>query len=294
MQFVNPRNDVAFKKIFGSEDQTEILIGFLNAALDLTGAKAIQSVQILDPYQTPRLQMLKMTILDVRATDKRGVTFIVEMQVENVAGVKKRFTYYTAKAYIHQIKRGEDYPKLNQVIFIGILDFELFETAANMPAQYLSRHQILNTQTYKQELQDLEFNFIELPKFKKQEAELETLLDKWVYFIKHADDLEVIPEYAQADSALKSAYQAADQFGWSPEDLAAYDYRGIKIQDARGALQLARQQGIAQGLKQGIAQGIAQGKIDTARKLLTIGLRVEQIAQATGLSLDQIKLCDKQ
>ena len=273
MQFVNPRNDVAFKKIFGDENKTEILISFLNAVLDLRDDKEIQSVKMLNPYQTPRLKILKTSILDVRATDKRGITFIVEMQVAYVTGVKKRFLYYITKAYNSQINRGEDYPKLNQVIFIGILDFNLFDRSKKVKdKRYITRHQILDTETHEQEFKDLELNFLELPKFKKTESELVSMLDKWMFFIKHADGLEVIPEYAMHDHALQEAYKSADQFGWSKEDLEAYDYRGIKMQDARGALQFAYQ----------------QGKVDTARNLLNMGLSHEQIAQATGLSIEEI------
>ncbi len=72
----------------------------------MTGNKEIQSLQILNPYQTPKLESLKMTILDVRATDKRGVTFIVEMQLEHTVAVKKRFTYYTAKAYAPALRNS--------------------------------------------------------------------------------------------------------------------------------------------------------------------------------------------
>ena len=126
--------------------------------LDLSGEKEIQEIELLNPYQTPRIEGLKYTLLDVRAKDRRGVTFIVEMQVERMAGLRKRFAYYASKAYVSQIERGEDYPKLNQVIFIGILDFKEFDTR-----HYLTRLQILNTETYQQEIQDLEFNFIELP-----------------------------------------------------------------------------------------------------------------------------------
>ena len=171
MKFVNPRNDVAFKKIFGNEEHKEILISFLNAVLDLTGEKEIQDIELLNPYQAPRIEALKYTLLDVRAKDKRGVTFIVEMQVAHVEGLRKRFTYYTSKAYASQIERGQEYPKLNQVIFIGILNFNEFETP-----HYLTRIQLLNTATYQQELKDLEFNFIELPKFTIAEAALDTTL----------------------------------------------------------------------------------------------------------------------
>ena len=88
MKFVNPKNDVAFKKIFGNEQKSEILISFLNAVLNLTGEKEIQAIKILNPYQAPKIEALKYTLLDVRAKDKRGVTFIVEMQVERVAGLR--------------------------------------------------------------------------------------------------------------------------------------------------------------------------------------------------------------
>jgi predicted transposase/invertase (TIGR01784 family) len=254
MKFVNPKNDIAFRKIFGSQEKSEILIAFLNAVLDLNGEKAIQSVRVLNPYQTPTLKSLKMTILDVKVVDKRGVTFIVEMQIEHTVAVKKRFTYYTAKAYASQIERGDEYPKLNQVIFIGILDFTLFPHNDN----YLSRHQVLDTVTHRQELTDLEFNFIELPKFTKKADEMGTVLDKWIYFIKYADDLEVEPEHVK-ESALHQAYQSANQFGWSREDMEAYEYRGMRMQDARGALEYAALKGEAIGLQKGEAIGIQKG-----------------------------------
>jgi predicted transposase/invertase (TIGR01784 family) len=82
MKFVNPKNDLAFKKIFGNEKKKEILISFLNAVLSLTDSKEIQTIDILNPYQMPHLVDLKESSLDVRATDKRGITFILEMQME--------------------------------------------------------------------------------------------------------------------------------------------------------------------------------------------------------------------
>ncbi len=84
MRFVDPKNDLAFKKIFGDENRKEILISFLNAVLDLKGVHEISSIEILNPYQSPKIDMLKYTVLDIRAVDKRGITFIVEMQVEEI------------------------------------------------------------------------------------------------------------------------------------------------------------------------------------------------------------------
>ena len=81
MQFVDVTTDIAFKKVFGSEQHKDILIGFLNAVLDLQGDKSIREVTLKNPWQAPDIPILKETILDIKAVDNRGVSFIVEMQV---------------------------------------------------------------------------------------------------------------------------------------------------------------------------------------------------------------------
>ena len=115
MKFVDIKNDIAFRKIFGNENKTEILISFLNAVLELPKGRKIKKVEIKNPYQLPEIKDLKSSILDVRATDERNISYIVEMQVEEPDGFDKRVQYYTAKQYSSQIEIGDDYPKLNQV-----------------------------------------------------------------------------------------------------------------------------------------------------------------------------------
>ncbi|OQY46280.1 MAG: hypothetical protein B6242_08235 [Anaerolineaceae bacterium 4572_78] len=274
MKFVDPKNDVAFKKIFGSEDKTQILISFLNAVLDLTGDKEIQEVTILNPFQAPRIKMLKYTTLDVQAKDKRGITFIVEMQVRGLEGGMKRFVYYTTKAYSSQLKRGDDYPKLNQVIFIGVLGYNEFENK-----NYLSRHLILNAETHEHEIKDVEFNFIELPKFKKKVHELETILEKWIYFIKHTRKLDVVPDNMD-DEVLQLAYEVAEQHSWTEDEMEFYDYWAIKEQDARGEVTWA--------MKKGHAKGHAEGRAEIVGKMLAKGMDIPLIVELTGFSIDEI------
>ncbi|MEM7133491.1 MAG: Rpn family recombination-promoting nuclease/putative transposase [Chloroflexota bacterium] len=345
MKFVNPKNDVAFKKIFGSEDKSEVLISFLNAVLDLQGPDAIQSIQFRNPYRTPKLAFLKQTILDLYATDHRGFTFIVEMQVSNVAGAIKRFQYYVAKEYAGQIEIGEDYPILRPVIFIGIFDYILFSDDSDeesntsnhletIPEEelrtaqsetvnietgdictgakpkiirkhdYLSCHKFLDTETHAHHLKDTVFYFIELPKFTKTEDELTQILDKWIYFISNAPDLDIIPSHVQ-EPELRTAYTLANQFGWEKEDLEQYEYRGIRMQDERGAIQLAQDQGIEEGIDIGRQEGIDIGRqegidigrqegeeaamLKVARNLLSTGMAIEQIIETTGLSAEQIQ-----
>lgn len=278
MTFADPKSDIAFKKVFGNEQKTEILICFLNAILDLHGTQAIETVRILNPYQAPKISILKETSLDVRATTRSGVNFIVEMQVEKQDYFAKRALYYAAKTYVGQIGKAEEYPKLNQVVFIGILNFQLFD-AGDAP-HYLSRHLILDQKTLKQEIKDLELNFIELPKFHKQEYELETVVEKWVYFFKHAEDLTVIPEALSAPQELREAFEALEQHAWTREELDLYEYWQMEATGRRDALETAQRIALDQGREQGREQGIQQ----VAREMLRKGMCVDTILECTNLT----------
>ena len=65
MQFLNPRTDLAFKKIFGSAQSRDILLSFLNAILNLKSPYQIVDITIVDPYQAPKIAGLKNSYLDV-------------------------------------------------------------------------------------------------------------------------------------------------------------------------------------------------------------------------------------
>ena len=271
MQFVDVKTDIAFKKIFGSEQHKEILIGFLNALLELEGDKCIKEVTLKNPWQPPDIPLLKETILDIKAVDNRGISFLVEMQVRDTNFFDKRALYYTAKAYTGQIKKGENYPKLNQVIFIGILDFNSFDGD-----NYLTRHLILNRDTLKQELRDIEFNFIELKKFTKSEEELESIIEKWIYFIKNADNLTMIPKNAAAIPELNEAYKLASMNAWTEEELEIYEY--WQIRDA----------GDRYKIQEEFVKGKIEGKIEIAIEMIREGESNEKIRKYTGLKDDQI------
>lgn len=267
MEFADVKNDVAFRKIFGNENKTEILISFLNAVLKLEGNKRITWVEILNPYQVPIVLGAKSTILDVKAKDKSGNEYIVEMQVTDKLGFAKRVVYYSAKSYSAQLNVGEDYFKLKPTIFIGILNFAFLENS-----HYLSRHLILDTDTYEHKLKDLDFNFIELTKFNKPEQELSSLVDKWVYFIKNAESLDVIPANVD-DEGLKSAYKEADRHSWKKEDLEAYEYARMRETDE-----------IAEKLLV-----IENNRKEIAKSLFQTPLSNEDIAKHTGLMVEQIE-----
>jgi predicted transposase/invertase (TIGR01784 family) len=271
MEFADVKNDIAFRKIFGNDNRKETLISFLNAVLAFKGKQKIVEVKIMNPYQLPKLRGGKVSIIDVKATDQAGRNYIVEMQVGELDGFAKRVLFYFSKSYSEQIKRGDFYRQLKPVIFIGILDYAFSDNP-----KYISRHRILDVETHEHLLQDVEFNFVELPKFNKQLNELETLTEKWIYFIKNAENLDVIPENVD-DEGLKSAYQEANKHTWTPEELEAYEYAFMREEDERAKLDQAEK------------KGEQKKQIDIAKSLLQTALTNEDIAKHTGLTIEQIE-----
>jgi len=239
MTFADPKNDLAFKKIFGNEKHKEILISFLNAVLDFKDEKEIVEVSLVNPYQVPKIPELKETILDIKAINKEGNNFIVEMQKKDIGDFTKRSLYYTSKAYVAQLPKGTDYTVLKKVYFIGILNFNIFENES-----YISRHLIINQETNKQDLKDFEFTFIELPKFHKQLEELESTLDKWIYFIKNASDLTMIPSQYKNVQEFQEAFTIATQTAWNSKELEIYEYMALKEFDELNALRTAERKGL--------------------------------------------------
>ncbi len=237
MKFADVRNDVAFRKIFGNQKKSIVLISFLNAVLDLEGSSRIIKVTIIDPYLLPRIAGEKVSVIDVRATDQRGRRFIVEMQVADKKGFDKRVQFYTSRDYSMQIEKGEDYPKLKPTYFVGILNFGI-----GFGTNYLAKHYSVEEETGECVLSDIQHRFIQLTKFKKKRHELATLVDKWTFFLKHAGKLEVMPDDV-LDEGLKTAYQEANKHLWKKEELVAYDNVGIREQDERGERALAKEEG---------------------------------------------------
>ena len=268
MRFINPKTDFAFKKIFGDEQNKEILISFLNAIL-YQGNFAIESLEILNPYQPPKIRGVKDTYLDIRAKLNNEQTVIIEMQVLNVEGFEKRILYNAAKAYSIQLDTGVDYTLLNPVIALTITDFEMFPNLDKVISRFVlkERDYLVDYLIY-----DIELVFVELPKFGKKLEELETLTDKWIYFLKNAKSLEVVPEPMAEVEAIKKAFEVANRADLTREELEDLEHQEIYIQDQRNA----------------ITKAVKQKALEIAKGLLDV-LDEATIAQTTGLSMEEIQ-----
>ena len=280
MKFADPKNDIAFKKIFGDENKTQVLISFLNSILEFKNTKQIKSLTIANPYQVPKIKDLKNTILDIKAINQDDEEFIVEMQVERDKNFAQRSLYYTSKSYISQIDIAENYPKLKKVYFIGILDFAIFDTP-----DYISQHLILDAKTYKQELKDFEFNFIELKKFNLELSQCNTLAKKWIYFIQNASSFTLIPKEYEGIEEFKIAFDIAKIYSWNKEELEVYDY--VSMQEGKRVSELDTAK--LDGIEEGIEQGKLQEKLTIAKNSIKQGLDNQTISLITNLSTIEIQ-----
>jgi predicted transposase/invertase (TIGR01784 family) len=253
--FADPKTDFAFKRIFGSEEHKDVLVAFLNGMLDLDEPHRIVAVELLPPEQRPAVAELKLSIVDVKCTDARGVTYVVEMQVLQVEGFEKRVVYNVAKAYVNQIARGELYPDLNDVVGITICDFELWPESGEETIPMLSRWRMIEEQTgSRSKLGQIRLVFLELPKYDTSRPP-QTTVEKWAYFFREADNLTVVPE-ALAESPFVDALEAARTAGFTAAEWEAYIQAGMALQDERGALSIAEKRGVRVGQQQGLQLGI--------------------------------------
>jgi predicted transposase/invertase (TIGR01784 family) len=273
MRFINPKTDFAFKKIFGSEQSKDILISFLNALL-YDGNSTIEDLEIINPYLAPKIRGIKDTYLDVRAKITGDKTVIIEMQVLNVEGFEKRILYNAAKAYSIQLDSGENYNLLNPVIALTITDFEMFSNWDKVISRFALKEQdyLVDYSIY-----DIELVFVELPKFNKSLDELESLTDKWIYFLKSARSLETVPEEIGEIPEIKKAFAIANQANLNRDELEDLQKREIFIQDQRNAITKA------------VNQAVKQKSIEIAKRLIDVGLDDQTISQTTGLSVQEVQ-----
>ena len=238
MRFIDPKIDFAFKKIFGSSDSKDILINFLNAIL-YEAQPLIEDLEIIDSQPENPTLGVQETRLDVKATINGDRIALVEIQLINVPSFGNRVLYNAAKSYSQQLTGKDRYERLKTVISLKIADFEMFE---NQP-EFMSRF-VFQEKEQQFECPDtaIELVFIELPKFSKELAALETTADQWIYFIKNTSTLETVPETLSGVPEIQKAFQMAREDKFTQEELKELQKQELWIQDQQIAIEIAREQ----------------------------------------------------
>ena len=280
MIFMSPISDIGFKKLFANNKRKNILISFLNSVLEREEGHKITEVEITDPNNNPEHSREKHSIVDIRCKDQSNKMYIIEMQVVEQEDFAQRTQYYTSRAIAQQLKKGDNYGKLVPVIFVGVVDFKLFQSP-----EYLSHHLIMNSKTHEQTLLQMEFHFLELSKFNKKVTELDGLVDKWIYLLKNACDFKQVPKELKKPAEIEEAMEALEQGMWTDAEIEAYEKYWDAVRNEASIYNTWH----GKGKVEGIAEGKKEQAIVIALKLLAKGVDISEIEGLTDLTVDEIK-----
>jgi predicted transposase/invertase (TIGR01784 family) len=279
MNFINPKTDYAFKKIFGSEQSHDILISFLNAIV-YKGESVIASLEIIDPYAPGRIAGLKTSYFDVKARLNNGENVLIEMQAFNVPAFSSRIVYNTAKMYANQLKLGEAYPDLRAAIGVAVTNFVMFDAMKKVISQFILQEEELQIKYPKC---PLKLVCVELPKFAKSLEELTTITDKWLYFLQKAPDLEMIPTTMAIVPEIEKAFTIANRVNLSKEESDDLEKREQFDREQKGAIQL--------GIEEGIAAKTAEIRAEIRAEAIQFGEEIgEKRGEERGIKTGQINL----
>ena len=269
-RYINFYTDFAFKKIFGTEANKDLLISFLNALLDLKGDGEIKDLTYLNSENLGEDIRERRAIYDVYCQTKGGDRFIVEMQKAKQDHFQDRSIYYSSFAIREQGQKGKkdnmpwDYC-LSPVYVVGILNFEMDETSKS--DRVISKVK-LKDEDNKDFSDKLNFIFVEMPKFRKTETELETFMDKWLYVIKNLYRLQDKPA-ALTEGIFKKLFEVAEIAAFSKNERYDYEENLKNYLDWFNVMRTAKNEGRAEGRAEGREEGREEGRAEGELALLT-------------------------
>lgn len=307
--YIKPSSDIFIKYLFGTEQNKDLLIQFINSVLTDSGFEEIVELEILNPFNIKSFSFDKESVLDVKAQDKNKRVYDIEVQTTGSEVFKNRSLFYWARLYSNQIKEGEHYKTLSPAICINILDFILFKQIEKFHTCFLLTEKD-NTDDV---LTDhIVLHYVELPKL--ETTELKTALERWMFFLRFEgksevdmnillkDDLSIQKahnEYKKftEDEKLRDIYEAREKFRKDyNSDLSEAKRKGIQQgmeQGIQKGIQQGMEQGMEQGMQQGMQQGMEQGMqkntLEIAQKLKSNGMTNDFIKNITGLSDEDIQ-----
>jgi predicted transposase/invertase (TIGR01784 family) len=269
-------NDLLFKIVFGRKGNEKLLALLLNALLRYRGEQEINELEILNPINLPDFQGGKQSVIDVKAKNKRGEVFCVEVQVKAHIELLKRVLYYSAISYSGEMRRGEKYTDLNKTVCVWIM----CETVLPDPDIY-NKYLIKHDKTNRVLTDLLEYHFVELSKFNEDKpTRLRTKLEKWLHILKFGNyyrSIDELPEELRSEKGICEVI--SNMSNANTDELTRHELfaRDMFLSDLATDLDAAEK------------KGIESGKIQVALKMLNDGLSSEMVAKYTGLTPEQVQ-----
>ena len=289
-KYVDPLVDFAFKKIFGTEPNKDLLIHFLNEVLK--GRKVIVDLTYNKNEHPGDLKAEGGAIFDLLCTGDNGENFIIEVQRGRQGYFKERALFYTSRLISTQAPKGRrsDWPyNLTEVYLVAIL--EDFTLGISPAKNYLHNICLCNRDTGEVFYDKLGYTYIELRNFEKKENKLETDLERWLFLLKHMYTFDKIPAYFRKP-IFEKLFNIAEYTNFTKEEKEMYD-NSLKYKwDNKNVLDYAVMEAIKQTeskIREEEQKKAFEDKKDIASKLKKMEISLIDIANSTGLSIEEIE-----
>ena len=272
-RYISLLTDFGFKRIFGTKPNKDLLIDFLNSLFN--GEQVVKDVTFLNSEHVGDVHTDRKAIFDVYCENEHGEKFIVEMQNAYQTYFKDRSLYYATFPIREQAQKGEGWNyKLKHVYVVALLNYDMSDPAFSDDT---INHDIglLDKQTHRVFNDKLTFKYVEISKFNKRIEELKTNYDKWLFVLQNLSRLDRQPEYLQT-AVFNRLFAEAEIAKFTRAELREYEDSLKAYRDIKNSLDSAKQ------------EGKKDKAIEIAKNLLEMGMSIDNIMKATGLSLEEI------
>ncbi|MBQ0048764.1 MAG: Rpn family recombination-promoting nuclease/putative transposase [Bacteroidales bacterium] len=301
-RYVNFYTDFAFKKLFGTEANKDLLLSFLNSRFE--GQEHFVDITYLNTEQLGVSARERRAVFDVYCESERGEKILIEMQNGEQEYFKDRSIFYSTFPIREQAKKGRDWNyELKRVYTICFLNFTFDEND-----EFSHEVKLTDVTTGEVFYDKLTYLYLEMPKYKKALPQLNTLYDKWLYAIKHLGDLDERPSELK-EAIFNRLFELAEIAKYTPQERQDYEESLKNFRDWYSVLWTAEKKGHAEGLLEGRAEGHAEGLLEgraegraegllegavtkaqeIALQMISDQMPVDLVAKYSGLSLEEVK-----
>jgi predicted transposase/invertase (TIGR01784 family) len=234
--------------LFATPGNEHILLSFVNAVQEDAGQPPVKETQVLNPFNPKTFITDKRSIIDIKAVAKNNRSFVIEFQVALHEAFLNRTLYYWARAYIAQMRQGDDYDKLLPVVVIIVACFLLHENLEKLHNTFWIMSQDVPGLVL---TEDLQFHIMELVKEKIDQLQnMNSPLGRWLGFFYHADkkdEAEMRVLLKNDDTAVEEAYDAFLRFNQDEEMRQLDEARQQYLHDYNTEIKYAEKKGKIEG-----------------------------------------------
>ncbi len=285
---VKTLSDLFARYLLGKSGNEDLLENLVNATLSDFNFEEVKDLEIIDPFNLSENIELKESIIDVKAKTKDNKTVIIEFQLCGNMNFVDRIFYYISKNVVNELKEGEDYPKIQKIISINLLDFNLDFKDAGKPHRCFK---LIDTKNQNISLDYIQMHIIEVQRFINilENSTVEELkrnkLLTWMKFFTSKDLRLIENELKEANPIMTKAIEEYKRFTSDDKLMRAYAARDAFLVGQKMMLSREREEGI----REGKLEGIKENSYAIAKTLKQMNMDDASISKATGLTIEEVE-----